>query len=85
MLKKDICKPAGTYFLAVNPYLILQKMIQVNRDTCCYCGGCVGVCPVDALELEETVLKVSEKCTECGICAKFCPVGALKKPAGGGK
>lgn len=54
-------------------------MIKVSRDRCCYCGGCVGVCPVDALELEETVLSVSEKCTDCGLCAKFCPVGALSR------
>lgn len=54
-------------------------MMKVNGDKCCYCGGCVGVCPVDALELEETVLKIGEKCTGCGLCAKFCPVGALSK------
>ncbi|MDD5112238.1 MAG: 4Fe-4S binding protein [Candidatus Altiarchaeota archaeon] len=54
-------------------------MMQVNRDTCCYCGGCVGACPVDAMELQETVLTISGKCTECQICAKFCPVGAIKR------
>jgi L-aspartate semialdehyde sulfurtransferase ferredoxin len=52
----------------------------VDRRKCLYCGGCVGVCPVNALELGETVLSVDEgKCTKCGICVKFCPVGAIRK------
>lgn len=50
----------------------------VDESRCLYCGGCVGVCPVDALTLLEITLQVDEeKCTKCGICVKFCPVGAL--------
>jgi len=51
----------------------------INRDKCCYCGGCVGVCPQNALELQETILIVGDECNECGICVKFCPVGAIEK------
>jgi ferredoxin len=52
--------------------------VYVNRGRCCYCGGCVGICPKDALELRETILFVNnDKCIECGICIKFCPVDAL--------
>ncbi len=52
--------------------------MKINRDKCCYCGGCVGVCPQNALELRETILVVDDnKCNKCGICVKFCPVGAL--------
>lgn len=52
--------------------------MRVDRRACCYCGGCVGVCPQNALELRETILQVDEeKCVKCGICVKFCPVGAL--------
>lgn len=52
--------------------------MRVNRNKCCYCGGCVGVCPGDAMELKEVVLEIdSEKCNECGICRKFCPLGAI--------
>jgi MinD superfamily P-loop ATPase len=54
-------------------------MMQVNRDVCCYCGGCVGVCPRDALELRETILFIDQsKCSGCGICMKFCPVDAIR-------
>ncbi len=50
----------------------------VDKNKCCYCGGCVSTCPQDALELQEVVLVVDKnKCVNCGICAKFCPVGAI--------
>ena len=52
--------------------------IIIDRSKCCYCGGCVGVCPMDALELQDTILCVAEeKCTKCGTCVKFCPVDAI--------
>jgi len=53
-------------------------MVIVDRDRCCYCGGCVSVCPVDALTLAETRLRVTSECTECGECVSACPVGALQ-------
>jgi len=53
-------------------------MIILDRDRCCYCGGCVSVCPVGALTLAETRLLVSNECTECGECVSACPVGALQ-------
>ncbi|MFH0859872.1 MAG: 4Fe-4S binding protein [Candidatus Altiarchaeota archaeon] len=51
--------------------------MDVDRQICCYCGGCVGVCPQDALTLEDTSLQVDERCNDCGICVIFCPVRAL--------
>jgi ferredoxin len=54
--------------------------MQVNRNKCLYCGGCVGVCPQQAIELKETVLSIDpKKCSECGLCFQFCPVGALTR------
>jgi len=54
--------------------------MELDRDKCSYCGGCVGICPENALELRETVLCIDEeRCKNCGLCAKFCPVGALTK------
>jgi digeranylgeranylglycerophospholipid reductase len=52
---------------------------MVNLDTakCAYCGGCVSVCPVDALTLAETRLSIDETCIDCGNCVLACPVGAL--------
>ena len=51
--------------------------VIVNRYKCGYCGACVGVCPVGALDLVETWIEVDNTCTSCGVCAKICPVGAL--------
>ena len=53
-------------------------MVRVVRDKCCYCGGCVGLCPVDAITLYETHLEIGDACIDCGICVKFCPVVALE-------
>ena len=52
-------------------------MIIVDWSRCCYCGGCVSLCPVDAIVLQETRLLIGENCTQCGLCLPACPVGAL--------
>jgi ferredoxin len=51
-------------------------MITVNAARCAYCGGCVSICPVDAIRLAETRLLIGEACIECGLCVSACPVGA---------
>lgn len=53
-------------------------MITIKRDRCGYCGVCVSVCPVGAIELAETRLLISEACVDCGLCLAACPVGALQ-------
>jgi len=51
---------------------------KINRERCLRCGGCVGVCPTDALELTENGVKWDEeKCIFCGKCETVCPVGAI--------
>jgi digeranylgeranylglycerophospholipid reductase len=52
-------------------------MLRVLHHRCTYCGGCVSVCPVHALELAETRLVVGATCVACGDCIDACPVGAL--------
>lgn len=55
-------------------------MVKYDKEKCLYCGGCVSVCPVQALELMETEIKViNEKCINCNICVKLCPVGAMSE------
>ena len=54
-----------------------RDMVKVDKQKCLYCGGCVGLCPANALTLMETSLVISDACINCGICIKFCPVGAL--------
>jgi NAD-dependent dihydropyrimidine dehydrogenase PreA subunit len=52
-------------------------VVEVDSKVCVYCAGCVGLCPVEAIELRETRLAILDSCTDCGICVKFCPVEAL--------
>lgn len=53
---------------------------MVNPELCMSCGGCVGVCPFTALELENgSKLSLNgESCAGCGLCERFCPVGAIR-------
>jgi digeranylgeranylglycerophospholipid reductase len=57
-------------------------MVSVDVTRCVYCGGCVSVCPVDAIALAETRLTVRENCIDCGMCVPACPVGALGESPG---
>jgi ferredoxin len=53
-------------------------MLNVDNDLCLECGGCVPLCPEEALFLSFDHLEIdAELCTLCGICEYFCPVGAL--------
>jgi digeranylgeranylglycerophospholipid reductase len=54
-------------------------MIVIDHDRCGYCGGCVSVCPVDAIRLAETHLMIDARCIDCELCVPACPVGALNK------
>ena len=55
----------------------MDFQIKVDTGKCLYCGGCAGVCPVDAMLLDETRIVINEACIGCRLCIKFCPVGAL--------
>lgn len=53
-------------------------VITVKHHVCCYCGGCVSLCPHEALLLNETLLNVDHaRCVRCGLCEKVCPTGAI--------
>ncbi|OYT43751.1 MAG: ferredoxin [Candidatus Aenigmarchaeota archaeon ex4484_56] len=53
--------------------------MQIDKEKCLRCGGCVGVCPKGALELTEQGIKHDKNlCIYCKICEKFCPMGAIK-------
>ncbi|MBU2477027.1 4Fe-4S binding protein [Candidatus Micrarchaeota archaeon] len=56
-----------------------KRFPEFKSDLCAYCGACVAVCPVLALDLKETKLFLDKnKCIKCMSCTKICPVGALK-------
>jgi len=41
------------------------------------CGGCVGICPHDSIDLFQGFIKIRDSCTQCDLCVKLCPVNAL--------
>ncbi len=46
---------------------------------CDHCGGCAGVCPLNAITVFETSISIDKNlCTNCSNCIKMCPAGAMK-------
>lgn len=51
---------------------------KVDKKKCLACGGCISVCPQDAISWIGGKAQVDpEKCISCAICIKTCPVGAI--------
>lgn len=56
-----------------------MKRLIHDRKKCLECAGCVGVCPVMALDMFRLDLQIdAAKCTCCGLCTRACPAGALR-------
>jgi len=55
-------------------------MIQVNREVCVGCGGCVDLCPRTAIRfVKDRAFVASELCLECRTCVQVCPVKAPRE------
>jgi Fe-S-cluster-containing hydrogenase component 2 len=51
---------------------------KVDCGICLACGGCITVCPQDAISWTGyKALVNSEKCISCAICIRTCPIGAI--------
>lgn len=51
---------------------------MVDKKKCLACGGCISVCPQDAITWNGNKADVDKKkCLACEICVKICPVGAI--------
>ncbi|MEM0140234.1 MAG: 4Fe-4S binding protein [Ferroplasma sp.] len=58
--------------------VMVKSQMDVDRSLCDYCGACVGMCPTDAIKLDETVIAINEdKCIKCEFCVIGCPTGAI--------
>lgn len=50
----------------------------IHQEACAECGGCVGACPENSLQLRFGQLLLDQAtCTECNLCAALCPVDAI--------
>jgi ferredoxin len=53
---------------------------KVDVKNCLACGGCISICPQNALSMHGMrALILERKCIGCGICIKICPVKAIYK------
>jgi len=57
-------------------YNDLKKDI-IDKQICVSCGTCEAVCPVNAIELKETIPNLVGNCIECGICYENCPAASF--------
>jgi ferredoxin len=54
-------------------------VLAIIVEHCLKCGGCVAICPTEALTLlADGITCNRDLCVECGDCALFCPVRALE-------
>ena len=57
---------------------VISGPVRLEK-ACEFCGGCIALCPTQALELSYPLLRVyQERCIRCRNCEMFCPVGAIK-------
>lgn len=52
----------------------------IDQSLCIGCGGCVPICPMSAIQLNEKAQINPEECAECGVCyrSRVCPKDAIK-------
>lgn len=62
--------PAGT-----------RGRLEIDPDTCIYCGICSKRCPADAIAVTKTPAKTwtldNYRCIVCGYCVEVCPKKCL--------
>ncbi|MDD3022799.1 MAG: EFR1 family ferrodoxin [Syntrophomonadaceae bacterium] len=75
----DITVPGSYPYRESTPWIV--DFIAIN-DECSQCGACVEVCPVDAIDLENSALIDIKKCILCCACIKNCPEKALTMKTG---
>ncbi|MFH1150843.1 MAG: DUF362 domain-containing protein [Actinomycetota bacterium] len=51
--------------------------IEIDRDLCVACGGCVEVCKSAGIEVVGDVAEINDECARCGVCIGFCDEGAI--------
>jgi NAD-dependent dihydropyrimidine dehydrogenase PreA subunit len=58
----------------------IKKVVKKDEEKCIDCGGCVSLCPVDAISMDkEWIVELDdEKCIGCGFCTSSCPTKAIK-------
>ena len=54
-------------------------LAHIDEEKCIGCGTCVEICPIDAIEIMDTVAHINEEmCLGCGLCSHHCPEEAAQ-------
>lgn len=53
--------------------------VTINEEECVACGACEGVCPQEALSVDDKAKVDGDKCVDCGACIDACPAGAISE------
>ncbi|HEC89850.1 MAG: ferredoxin [Thermoplasmata archaeon] len=57
---------------------MVKHKAKVDERECLSCGGCISVCPVDAVFMKNLRAFVDQSlCIGCSICVNTCPIGAI--------
>jgi ferredoxin len=57
---------------------MVKPKAKVDKEKCLACGGCISICPQDALYWCGDKASVDEEnCSSCALCIRICPVGAI--------
>jgi len=50
----------------------------VKKEKCLACGGCISICPQDAILITFGKALVNmDLCNSCSLCMKTCPIAAI--------
>jgi len=73
------CGMFQMYYRGVMPlHTISSYLAKVDEEVCIGCGTCVEKCPMETIDLEDSIANVNdEKCIGCGVCAHHCPEEAI--------
>jgi len=68
------------------PYKDLEDIFSVDfisiSDKCVQCGVCAEMCPVDAIDSDDSTLRDEKACILCCACIKRCPENARTMKSG---
>ncbi|HSW57099.1 MAG TPA: FAD-binding protein [Dehalococcoidales bacterium] len=55
-----------------------REVAEIIRKKCSGCHACIGECPVDAIDIVDSVVFIEpEKCIGCGKCVPVCPTDSI--------
>ncbi len=51
---------------------------EVDPVCCLRCGACASVCPLNVIEVSDTLAQIGKGCNNCGLCVRACPLGGIR-------